>query len=920
MRPLKLTLSAFGPYAGRVTLDFETLGTSGLYLITGDTGAGKTSIFDAITFALFGEASGSTRDPGMLRSKYADPATPTEVELTFCYDGLVYTVRRNPEYDRAKKNGTGTTTQKAEAVLICPDGRIVTKRKEVNAALQEIIGLDRNQFSQVAMIAQGDFMKLVLAGTRERQEIFRNIFQTGLYVTLQKRLSENAAAVRTQWDSARQSIRQYIEGIACDPDSPHADAVRQAREGRLPTEEVVILLEALLAEDEAGEVERDAVFSEKDRQLQIVAALLAQAQQRLREEADLEAAMRSRQEKTEMLTRVQAALATEQARQPEREALQKKLLELELLLPTYDQLDRHRSESEAAEVAIEKARKALSGAENACQKHQAEMAELKLQRSQLQAECEPKEELYRDLQMTQDRAEKLRTLLGSLERLRAQQAVLETAQAAYLEAEAKADSLLREYEAMNKAFLDAQAGILARQLVAGTPCPVCGSLSHPSPAKLSTEAPNEASARKGKTAAEKARAAAEAASRQAGELHGKVIAARDTITEELERLIGAGPHDDADSRIRDSINDADIQFDEMCRRTARMEQCTQQIEQIDERIPQLQASFEAEDQKRQQLHLGIAGQQAALAALQQQTAALCEKLSFRSKAEAAAEMVRLEKDLKTMEAAMQKAETDHAACEKDLSSVEGRIQQLRCQLDDAPEIDVPAETIRRDELVREKEEIMAEQKRIHARLTANRSGYRSIVSKARELTALEEKWTWLRALSATANGQISGKEKIMLETYIQTTYFDRIVARANLRLMKMTAGQYDLKRRKTAQNNQSQSGLELDVIDHYNGTERSVRTLSGGESFKASLALALGLSDEVQMTTGIRLDTMFVDEGFGSLDPESLDQAYRTLADLTEGNRLVGIISHVGDLKEKIDKQIIVTKEKSGGSKAWICV
>ena len=158
----------------------------------------------------------------------------------------------------------------------------------------------------------------------------------------------------------------------------------------------------------------------------------------------------------------------------------------------------------------------------------------------------------------------------------------------------------------------------------------------------------------------------------------------------------------------------------------------------------------------------------------------------------------------------------------------------------------------------------------------------------------------------------------MLETYIQTTYFDRIVARANVRLMKMTGGQYELKRRKAPENMRSQSGLELDVVDHYNGTERSVKTLSGGESFKASLALALGLSDEVQMSTGIQLDTLFVDEGFGSLDPESLNQAYNTLAGLTEGNRLVGIISHVAELKERIDRQILVTKEKTGGSRAVI--
>ena len=186
------------------------------------------------------------------------------------------------------------------------------------------------------------------------------------------------------------------------------------------------------------------------------------------------------------------------------------------------------------------------------------------------------------------------------------------------------------------------------------------------------------------------------------------------------------------------------------------------------------------------------------------------------------------------------------------------------------------------------------------------------------MAQLEEKHAWMRALSDTANGTLTGKDRIMLETYIQTTYFDRILQRANLRLLKMSGGQYDLKRRRKAESKQGKSGLELDLIDHVNGTERSVNTLSGGEAFLASLALALGLSDEVQMSTGIKLDTLFVDEGFGSLDSEALSKAYHTLTGLTEGNRLVGIISHVAELKEKIDKQIVVTKDKLGGSQAKI--
>ena len=246
------------------------------------------------------------------------------------------------------------------------------------------------------------------------------------------------------------------------------------------------------------------------------------------------------------------------------------------------------------------------------------------------------------------------------------------------------------------------------------------------------------------------------------------------------------------------------------------------------------------------------------------------------------------------------------------------LEELQKQLEDGCPVDMEQQLAQKETLLNRKNEILKQQKNIHTRLAANTACLQNIQNKWEELTVLEEKQKWIRALSDTANGSIKGKERIMLETYIQTTYFDRIVARANVRLMKMTGGQYDLKRRRTAENMRSQSGLELDVVDHYNGTERSVKTLSGGESFKASLALALGLSDEVQMSTGIRLDTLFVDEGFGSLDPESLNQAYNTLAGLTEGNRLVGIISHVAELKERIDKQIVVTKEKTGGSKAVI--
>ena len=236
-------------------------------------------------------------------------------------------------------------------------------------------------------------------------------------------------------------------------------------------------------------------------------------------------------------------------------------------------------------------------------------------------------------------------------------------------------------------------------------------------------------------------------------------------------------------------------------------------------------------------------------------------------------------------------------------------------------MDASAEQSRREELTARRAALDRERREIHTRRTANETALANIREKAEELARLDEKWEWMRALSNTVNGNLAGKEKIALETYIQMTCFDRIIRRANTRFMVMSGGQYELLRRKEAADNRGQSGLELDVVDHYNGTQRSVRSLSGGESFKASLSLALGLSDEIQSTAGgIRLDTMFVDEGFGSLDEESLRQAIEALAGLTEGNRLVGIISHVTELKEKIDKQVIVTKSRSGGSGIEIVV
>ena len=294
-------------------------------------------------------------------------------------------------------------------------------------------------------------------------------------------------------------------------------------------------------------------------------------------------------------------------------------------------------------------------------------------------------------------------------------------------------------------------------------------------------------------------------------------------------------------------------------------------------------------------------------------------MQYESKEMAQSAKTDLETKKTKLETALKNAREAFEENEKNIAAIESKIEENKKLLAGSKGIDIEKEETQQQKLREEKEKLLNLQKEVHSRKTANSSSLENIRLKSDEIKSVEEKWTWMKALSDTANGNISGKEKIMLETYIQMTYFDRIISRANRRFLVMSGGQYELKRRIEAENNRSQSGLELDVIDHYNGTIRSVKTLSGGESFKASLSLALGLSDEIQSSAGgIRLESMFVDEGFGSLDDESLSQAIKALSSLADSRRLVGIISHVGELKERIERRIVVTKDKSGGSRATI--
>ena len=1302
MKPVKLTISAFGPYAGETTIDFTQLGEQGLYLITGDTGAGKTTIFDAICFALYGEASGDFRKAEMFRSRYAADDTATYVQLVFDCAGKRYTVRRNPEYLRPKSRGSGMTVQKAEAELTGPDEKEpVTRAREVTQAVTELIGLDRNQFVQIAMIAQGEFQKILFAGSQERSEIFRKLFGTGIYDRLQERLRTETKERQNEYEELNRSIVQYLDGIVCEEDTPAAAELFHQKQtgfdGQLA--EGLNLLGRLCDEEEKAAAEYDGQLEELDERIRDAERQLGNMQEirRQREQlagreqelaqqepayrsaeaaytaakkaaeegSGLDSAIRELKERLALYERIAEEEKAQQKREQawqdsgrecrekkeqkerEQERLTAQQGEYETLSGAEKEQERaaHRMElltekenalaagrkrlreEEEKQESLQKAARAckeeldrlvqetdgLGEAEEQCQKehealknageeelkcrHETEQAEKKFDqyraaakgcaaareemhrqeeicgglRSRLEglaeslASCQKEAETLKDAEVTyillqqeagrqKEAGERLATLKKEADQIDAVKKELTAAQEEYRATAAEKEKLAGEYHSAQRQRLDAQAGLLARTLKDGAPCPVCGSVHHPAPAALAEEVfteeelerkaeqlsaaeqkekscsesagrlierllaqknaaarraeetsvllevrsgrleeaserpeetsgcPKEAFERPEETPgmpqaeweeadwrryisackkcleeqkketsaqlleAEENRARKEALEkqietqtaeknqlgseveeaaqklavcrglleekeRQRGELEAEIRreyagqlpdaaeelpgAAENTTTVEIfleERLtlcqknltlkmadvkrakeleqslqklgeqrgelqdrIAGQQTQEAEYRGKISEQETLLaaerrraaeqqnEISEWGRRQSPDDGKTEEIS-VDELLAGLRSRFArelsdsserlkqreglSEEIRRREMRVGELGEEIRNAEIktarllaereagQKQLAALKEQSGGESREETEEEIRRLEEQKETLSRELLTAEQTYREQEKIRQELSAVIRDLTARLDQTGESERCEEEMisAREAYQEEKRRLSEMRERTRHALLTNQKIHRTVQEKQKDIEAVEKTYVWMRALSGTANGTLPGKQKIELETYVQMTYFDRILRRANLRLLVMSGGQYELLREQDGESKKGKAGLELLVTDHYNGTARSVRTLSGGEVFMASLALALGLSDEIKSYAGgIRLDCMFVDEGFGSLDAESLAQAVRALVLLSEGSRLVGIISHVSELNEQIDKKIVVTKRRDQG-------
>ena len=928
MKPLKLTMSAFGSYAGKNVIDF-TGQQQGIFLITGDTGAGKTTIFDAITYALYNQTSGGERNGNMMRSQYARPETETYVELEFLYRGQTYRVRRNPDHKITKKLKNGKIREQKvphSVELTLPDGTVFPEKKNAtDAKIIEILGLTADQFSQIVMIAQGDFLKLLYTKSDERKMIFSKLFRTDIYWKIQENLRRKSMEMDERIQENDRAFEQEKSRIIPLPESeelPLDELVERLRE-RLKDalkeqnlrranveelnkkitkyEEINKLFRSLEKIRQTGKELEARQAESKERRQQIENArkadkVLVAEQQNLRQQQEVEQSAQAIAKMTETLANDQEMFESLKTQLQESEAkqkreaadIQKKMLALEQSFPSYEALQNARSEEQQAKKVWEDLGKT---SEESFHKKEAGIAALKEQQKQ-------------------------------------QEQVVEQTKKSWEQTSLGASESAKHYEHMYEAFLKEQAGILAENLSAGCPCPVCGSTVHPDPAKLSDHAVTELEVEQAK----KTRAAAE-------EKRDLAYAAFEAEKTEKQKLAQAVEKEEADFVLAQTIA-------KQQRKEA--EQNYVSLQKIAEQIREKLVYPSLAEAKKQ-----YAAMQKALEAAEQEIAKKRQKVSELAEAMNTLKGQKLaeEENQKTAKKLAVKTEKEYAKLleksgfvseetyhlailpERSRSKLEREEKEYESQclrqqseqklLEKQVSGKTYTDTTELNEQLKAEKQALKETEKTYMELHTAYENDRSVLQNCavylEKGKKLESEDQVIKSLSKTANGRLSGSAKIDFETYIQRQYFKQIIHEANKRLLTMSNHQFILKLKEEANTGRkTNEGLDLSVYSLVTDSERDVKTLSGGESFLAALAMALGLSDIVERSAGaIHPDMMFIDEGFGSLDAQSRQQAIEVLGELAGDSRMVGIISHVTELKEQIDRKLVVSRTDKGSRAVW---
>lgn len=890
MKPLYMTLCGWGPYRDKQELDFTQVSDRGLFLITGDTGAGKTTVFDAVMYALYGDLSGERREKNTVRSDFADANTPTYVELLLEHRGERYRLLRNPEYFRPKKRRNGSeelTKEKEKAVLTLPDGSVAEGVQEVNRRVKELLGLDARQFKQISMIAQGEFSRLLLAPTREKTRIFRELFGTEIYERF-------GAELRAQSGGLYQEMSKY----------------RHKMEEDVST---LLLPEKAFEELTAGE---DIHFE----------SVLCYLKERLQAEKGEKHKLAKR------LVKVEGRLERIRQEQAKVERDNQFLQEKCQAQKAWEELLGQREKMEAVQRLTEGAERAgrVEGAYLTWKKAVADQRESEQAKAALQAELDgllaelaKVREIYTNRQILagilanrQELLENMRFLMAAETEKKTLEETLGILQKEYTAQEREAAERRAAYENGLLSYRHAAVGIAARLVKEGQPCPVCGSLEHPHIAEAAEAVPDEKALQKLQKTARKAEAELTA-------LFGRTASGKTELVnaekraEELHstcneiRLAVDKKQRDCDAVLLGWLGlAADMPRADVLQKPVSMEQERRGLKAAEEKLAEAVADY-------QELEWKITAKKEALAACQ----ALAEKQKKEAEALCGGLRDALLKNGFSGMPAFEEArlpEEELAGLRRQVTDYQARCRSAGDRKRRAEEnaqgiVEKPEGTLlqKRQECEAEREELLAGEKENHLLLNQISRVVFSLEEKLEKTAELAQTYGILKDLDNLASG--NNARRLIFEQYVLAGYFEEILRAANRRLITMSDGRYELYRVEAVEDGRSKDSLDIRVLDYYTGKYRSVRTLSGGETFKASLALALGLSDVIQeQSGGILVDCLFVDEGFGALDEESLEQACAILRSLVNGSRMVGIISHVAELKEQIDRQVIVEKTNQG--------
>ena len=894
MKPLNLKMSAFGPYKNEVEINFKKLGTNNIFLITGDTGAGKTTIFDAISYALFNEVSGSNRPITSLRSKFAT-IEDTYVELEFEHKGKEYKIRRVPEYERTKKTGEGTTRNIADAYLEYED-KIITGVKNVNDKIIELIGINAKQFKQISMLAQGEFIKILFAESKDRTEIFRKIFETNIYEQISTNLSILSTETKKDVDRLKTIFQTNTSNIRWIEKPVAINLIDLKKITKLDIDEILNLIEKEIQtnkekvkeeekEDEKLKKEIEKL-REKIKKIEEQNEKVKKYKQYLEENKELKEKAKEIKEKEANIEISQSIL---QKVMPKQQIVNEKQKELKNNMNKRQVLEKKIKDGEIIEqenknkiIKLNELKEILEGYKNIKEKSK-NIEDMFLLITQIEKDQKNKEKYVKQYEELNNQ---------------------------YIEMD-------KQYKEEEDKFFREQAGIIAQRLEKGKPCPVCGSIEHPNKAIKNDDVLSEEELKKLEEEKNKLENKRNTIKNETISLNAKIEATIKMIPESNKQDFNLQDFEKQINETKDrqelEIQNLKESFENICLVLTKKKENIDKInfdetkQIIEKQINEQNNKLLENRVKLKECNALIETQEKSLELVQQEYLNAIKELGFKD------EKNYKEKTLK--EADIEKIKQEIEQYKEKVTTIKTRLEDVKKELKEKEIVDVTQDIEQLEQSSQKQKEAEKQINNKKASISFNKDTNKKLKETAIELIYKMDKMAKIEELAKIANGTANRKTKITFEQYVQATYFDMVISEANKRLLSMTDNRYLLIRKKKADKISEKIGLDLNVIDNYNGQERDVKSLSGGESFKAALSLALGLSDVIQSYSGgVLVDTLFIDEGFGTLDAESREQAINTLVNLAGSNKLIGIISHVEELQERIDKKIIVEKGQDGSN------